>query len=352
MKAIWLIPPLVAPYASRDDPERNILACPIASARLRMGVAALEWKRSGNENVFLEPAAGGAGRCIDWASAGICVVSKFYGDAPLAPWRDACFAAKASGCRLVVDISDYPYAKGPPVPEFYSAVLPACDAVVVNSERMGELMAPHIARRPLLIEDAILGTMLEPAFAPGARVELLWFGHPINFPYLVARLGELARLASQRRCRLTVVTLDESGIRRWTENIQKTLAPGFEARFIPWSLETMPIALGECDLVILPSDPTDPLKAGASTNRLAEALNAGRFPVASPLPSYLQFSEAAWVGQDLVQGIEWALANPGEVLARIRRGQAMVAERFAVAAVGRRWRGLFESLLVAGAAQP
>jgi glycosyltransferase involved in cell wall biosynthesis len=106
----------------------------------------------------------------------------------------------------------------------------------------------------------------------------------------------------------------------------------------------MPVALSACDLVLLPSDPADPLKAGASANRIAEALNAGRFPVASHLPSYRAFAEAAWLGEDLVQGIEWALANPGEVLARIRRGQALVADRFAAARIGSRWRELFEGL--------
>lgn len=345
MKAIWLIPPLVAPYASRDDPEGDILTCPIASARLRMGVAALEWKRSGNENVFLDPAAAGAMRRSDWASAAICVVPKFYGDAPLGPWREACVVAKGSGCRLVIDISDYPFAKGPPVPEFYSAALRTCDAVVVNSKRMGELMSPHMARHPVLIEDAILGRMGEPALAPDSRIELLWFGHPVNFPYLTARLADLARLAMRKPCRVTVLTQDEFGIRQWTEKLRRTHAPSLDARFIPWSLEAMQPALSACDLVILPSDPSDPRKAGASANRLAEALNAGRLPVASPLPSYLPFSDAAWVGQDLVEGVEWALANPGEVLARIQRGQAMVAERFSAAVVGRRWRELFEGLL-------
>jgi glycosyltransferase involved in cell wall biosynthesis len=217
---------------------------------------------------------------------------------------------------------------------------------------MGELMSSHTAHHPLLIEDAILGTMAKPAFAPDSRIELLWFGHSINFPYLKARLGDLAQLNARKSCRLTVMTQDEFGIRQWTENIRRTLGHGLEARFIPWSLEALPIALRECDLVVLPSDPSDPLKAGASANRLAEALNAGRLPVASPLPSYVPFSEGAWVGQDLVQGIEWALANPGEVLARIRRGQAMVAERFSAATVGRRWRELFESLLDSRDFQP
>lgn len=38
----------------------------------------------------------------------------------------------------------------------------------------------------------------------------------------------------------------------------------------------MPVAFRNCDLVLILSDPADPFKAGASANRLAEALNAGR----------------------------------------------------------------------------
>jgi hypothetical protein len=352
VKTIWLIPPVVMSQISREDPERSVLACPLASARLRIGVAALEWKRSGNENVFWDPGSAGGGQRVDWASLRICVVPKFFYDSPLQPWLDACRAVKSRGCRLVVDICDYPFKKPPPVPEFYSAVLADCDAVIVNSERMGELMAPHIARRPLLIEDAILGKMVEPAFAPASQVELLWFGHSSNLPYLESRLEDLVRFAMRRSCRLTVVAEDGIGIREWTEDIRTPRVPSFKTRFVPWSLEAMRIALRECDLVILPSDPSDPLKAGASANRLAEALNAGRFPVASPLPSYLPFSDAAWVGQDLIQGIDWALANPGKVVARIRCGQAMVAERFSAATVGRRWCELFERLLDSRDIQP
>jgi hypothetical protein len=116
-------------------------------------------------------------------------------------------------------------------------------------------------------------------------------------------------------------------------------------QLIPWSLQTQRGALQECQLVLIPGDPVNPFKAGASANRIAEALNAGRFPIASPLPSYLPFSEAAWVGQDLVQGIEWALANRDEVIARIRRGQALVRAKFAADWVGRQWRELFEGLV-------
>ena len=345
MKIIWLIPPLVAPYASGENPERSLLACPRASARLRIAVAAYEWRQRGNENVFLDPADGDIARSREWGAADICLVPKYYHDIPLQPWLDACAAAQARGCRLVIDICDYPFQKPEGVPVFYSRVLQTCDAVVVNSEKMGELIAPHAACRPLVIEDAILGAPGEPALAPGARVELLWFGHPTNLPYLDAAIEALAQLALQRRSRLTVVTENRPDIARWVQAINAHFAPVFDARLIPWSLEAQQAALRECDLVLIPSDPGDALKAGASANRIAEALNAGRFAVASPLSSYLEFADSAWLGSDLIAGINWALVNRAEALGRIRRGQEVVKERFAAGRVGRRWLELFSGLL-------
>ncbi len=341
MKVIWLIPPFVTPDASRENPEQALVTSPRASVRLRMAVAALEWKRRGHENVYGDPAAG-AGRGFDWESADICVVSKIDTDVPLEPWLDACATARRKGCRLVIDFCDYPFRRKLATQNFYTEVLKICDAVVVNSERMAEMIAPHANQQPAVIEDAILGVMRKPEFAPGKRLELLWFGYPINLPYLEARFEDLRRFAQHRRCRLTVVTQGEVVGEKWAQEVQARF--GFEAQFVSWSLEALRIALRKCDLVLIPSDPSDTLKAGASANRIAEVLHAGRFPVASPLQSYLQFAEAAWLGQDLFEGVGWALANRGDVLARIRRGQALLAERFAADRVGRQWCELFERL--------
>ena len=344
MNAIWLIPPGALQYASQPEPERGLLECHIASVRLRAGVAAHAWKRAGNGNIFHDPAEADGSGPIDWKTASLCVVPKYYYDLPLKPWLDACLAAKSNGVPLVVDICDNPFAKPQPVPEFYSRVLAVCDAVVANSGHMAELMASRGARRPRIIEDAILSPTVTPVFAPTGRVELLWFGHPSNLPYLDTCCDTLFQFAANRQCRLTVVTQEGIGAEEWVEEIQAPRKPGFEARFIPWSLEVMQVALRQCDIVIIPSDPSDSLKAGASANRIAEALNAGRFAVASPLPSYLEFADAAWLGRDLVQGIEWALAHPHEVLVRIKRGQSLVAERFGADRIGRRWCELFDQL--------
>lgn len=344
MKTLWLIPPDAMPFASGEDPEQGLLKCHLASVRLRTAVAALEWKQAGNQNFFWDPEATDAGQSVDWKNSKICVVPKYYYDVSLLPWLDACLTAKSSGCRLVIDICDFPFKKPPAVQEFYSQVLKICDAVIVNSERMAEMMAPYASRRARVIEDAIIGAPGNPRFAPDTRLGLLWFGHPSNLPFLQRCLDSLIAFGMQRRCRLTVVTMEGYGAEGLRQEIETRFGPAFEARFIRWSLEAMKMALRKCDVVLLPSDPSDPFKAGASANRIAEAINAGRFPIASPLPSYVPFSDSAWLGIDMVEGIKWTLANRGEVLARIRRGQALVAEKLSEKKIGHQWRELFESL--------
>lgn len=344
VKTVWLIPSRAMECASGPEPERGLADCHLASVRLRVAVASLAWRQCGNENLFLDPAEIDVARPVRWETARICVVPKYYYDVPLQPWLDACAAATASGCRLVVDICDYPFRKSEEVQTFYSRVLKTCDAVVVNSERMSELISPHTSHKPLVIEDAIFGTTARPEFAPAARLELLWFGYLTNLPFLDDRIEAVARFTTRRNCRLTVVTEDIDEVREWIRGINAHFSPALAARLIPWSLEAQQSALRECDLVIIPSDPKDALKSGASANRVAEAINAGRFVVASPLPSYMPFRDAAWLGEDLNAGIEWTLENRVEVLARIGRGQMLVRERFAADRVGQQWCELFEGL--------
>lgn len=344
---LWLIMPMLTPYARGATAEQALLQCELASARLRMAVAASAWRASGGANRFVEGTA--CKSASDFSAAGVCVVPKFTGDLPLPAWLQAVHAVKQQGMRLVIDICDYPFRtdKGA-VPAFYLAALQLADAVVVNSARMAEQMTPHFRGAVTVIEDAVLGVPAVPRFEPGARLQLLWFGHPSNLRFLEPWIHRLIE-QGPRPCRLTVVTQDGYGAREAAASLTTELAPAFEMRFVAWSLETTRRELALCDIVILPSDPADPRKSGASANRLAEVLLAGRFAVASPLRSYLAFTESAWVGENLLDGLQWSLTNPASVMARIHNGQALVREKYARDAIGRQWLDLFAAI---GATKP
>ena len=345
MEALWLVPPVVARAASGAQPEAALLASHLASVRLRGGVAATAWQHAGHRNVLLNPEDPAAVARVDFATAAVCIVGKLFLDVDPVAWLDACGRMKKSGGRLVLDICDNPFADKPPaVPRFYTEALRQCDAVTVNSARMAELMAQHTALSPLVIEDAILAAPQHAEFAPGKTLELLWFGHINNLRYLDRMMNALVAYSASQQCRLNIVTEPGLGVEQAARNITASCAPRFEVQFTAWSLETTRAALRQCDLVLIPGDPIDPQKSGVSSNRLGEALQAGRLPVASPLASYLPFSESAWLGNDLVEGIAWAMANRGEVLARIQRGQARVSETLTAAKIGQQWRALLEGL--------
>jgi hypothetical protein len=82
-----------------------------------------------------------------------------------------------------------------------------------------------------------------------------------------------------------------------------------------------------------------------SPNRFTESVWAGRFVLAHPLPAYRELSECGWVGDDLGDGVKWLAAHPDEALARIRRGQEVIGERFSPRAVGAAWKLAIEQAL-------
>jgi hypothetical protein len=349
MDALWLVPPIIiGDIAATSSPEATLLASHLASTRLRTGVATTAWHKAGHRNFFLAPDDAAAVERTDFASVRLCIVGKLFLDVRPADWLATCVRAKDAGSKLILDICDYPFAQKPPdVVRFYEEALRLADAVTVNSGRMAELMSQHTAQVPQVIEDAILAAPRRPEFAPGKVLELLWFGHINNARYLERMMDALIAYSAKQRCRLTIVTEAGQGVEQAARQITQNCAPRFEARFTAWSLDATRIALRQCDLVLIPGDPNDPMKSGVSSNRLAEALQSGRLPVANPLASYLPFGESAWLGEDLVAGITWAMANRGEVLLRIRRGQAQVVERLAQDAIGNQWCRLFAELAAA-----
>src|SRR5262249_22966683 len=163
----------------------------------------------------------------------------------------------------VVDVSDNPFHhKSAPTQQFYQEALTLADAVVVNSDRMAQLVAPWSSRPAVVIEDAVLEQPAAPRFAPGTMLKLLWFGHQSNLRYLLAHLDALTAFSREKRCRMTLVSAPNYGAESIVRELQTRFSPFLEARFVPWSLDATRKALDACDLVLIPSNADDPNKAG------------------------------------------------------------------------------------------
>jgi hypothetical protein len=344
VQILWLLPAPLAKSVAGDRQEQRLLNLNLASARLRGGVASTFALRAGHRNVFLDGDDPAAISSVDLDAIDLCVVTKFFGTSNSRLWLEVLGRLVKTRRKVLVDICEYPFVvkKNAAISDFYNKALAYCDVMTVNSSRMQELMAPHLGRAPLVIEDAILESEQKPQFAPGKVLKLLWFGHPTNFKYLADLLPSLKTFSQQQKCQLTIVSSPE--LKDKVPPVDKKLSAQFSTRFIAWSFQSQRDALADCDLVLIPGDPADPRKSGASSNRIAETLQAGRFPVAAALGSYLPYEQAAWLGRDLIAGIDFALSQPKEVLSRIQRGQVLVKTTVKPSIVGKQWLALFESL--------
>jgi hypothetical protein len=293
----------------------------VASVRYRLTLPAQAVPES--RVTYIGPGANRRTLLERFAGADAAVFGKVF-DASLGqPALELAEALGKRGVRIVVDYSDDNFAH-PGVGPVYRALANAADAVVVSTPALAEVLKSYTLAPVSVITDPVEGERGEPRVRVEPPPRLLWYGHPLNLDTL--RFG-LPQLAEHRlHFALTLVTAPGAG------------AENFGHRFRAWSTAALFEELRECDAVIIPSNPQDPRKAVKSPNRFTEALWAGRFVLAHPLPAYEALAGCGWVGEDLGEGLAWLLAHGDEALERIRAGQEWVARHCSPQAVGEAWR--------------
>jgi hypothetical protein len=239
---------------------------------------------------------------------------------------------RARKIAVLADYSDDHFAdplQGPG----YRALANAVDRVIASTPALAQTAQQYTAVPVSVVTDLVEGPRGEPQVAQGASIELLWFGHPVNFDTLDHGLPQLERVRSLVPYRLTLLTQPGRG---------EEIAAAIGARFEPWSSAGLFQLLARCDVAIIPSNPYDPRKAVKSPNRFAETVWAGRFALAHPLPAYEALAPGGWVGDDLGAGLEWYAANRAAALERIRAGQSLIVGRHSPAAVATAWKRVIE----------
>jgi hypothetical protein len=241
---------------------------------------------------------------------------------------------------------DYAAFAGPlhaPFLAEYQRRLAELCTLVVPCTALRDAVAPLARRGVAIVEDPYESDAAAPVRtrprADGA-VALCWFGNlgPPNAPGLRDALAALARDAGPRACRLELVAGEPS--RPLVGEIAQAVAganPAWSVAYSAWSPAAAAAAIERSDFVLLPQEHATGWGRVKSHNRLVETIRGGRLALASPIPSYLELADYAWVGDSLGEGLRWALAHPDEAATRVARGQAYVAERFAPAAIGAEW---------------
>lgn len=210
-------------------------------------------------------------------------------------------------------------------------------SVVTMSDALRRKVADEFGKQARFIGDPYEGPRGEPRFAPGARLKALWFGHPVNLPSLEQSLPALLQAARRRPVDLRIVTERVDGIERQCKDFNAKHRNTLSLRFAAWSNAETWRSLAESDVVVIPYIAGHPRSMAKSPNRIIESLWAGRLVIAHPIPSYMEFRDWAWIGDDLAAGFAWALDNPDAVVPRIAAAQSYIAASYSADCITAAW---------------
>lgn len=246
---------------------------------------------------------------------------------------------------LYADLSDDYAAIGrmvdKPFLEHYQRTVASACELTVPCQALADRLAGVAGKGIHVIEDPWESPRANPpreALRDPLRV--CWFGTlgPVNISVVESGLLQIAKRLAGKRVVVDVVTgeIRRELVRHIGERLFEC-NPLFTTRFVPWSLEATWRAIEECDVVALPQERGEGMGNVKSHNRLVETIRGGRLAVASPIPSYQELADYAWLGEDLGEGVAWALEHPQAARERVAAGQAHITERFSPEVVGRKW---------------
>lgn len=326
-KIIWIT-------AGNIEKKGDVTTSNIASARYRVIIPSQQLESLGWQNLILNEglskAMGGWCGMVPQADD-IVVVSKVFTEHTITLIEDA----KARGAYVIVDHCDnFFWIKERGV--FQRKLCKLADLNTVSTQALSEVMLQQVGLHSLVVMDPTEHVAKTPVFSPSKPIKLLWFGHDVNYRALNAFFDEL-KSSPDTYVELTVITdLLEKSRQHWDQISIQNLSK----RYVTWRTEIMEREFARCDLVIIPIR-EDEYGSVKSSNRLTESIQAGKFVVAHPLPSYLSFSEHAYIGQSILGGIQWAVAHPQEALKRIHSGQKFIQENYAPSVIAESWQQAF-----------
>jgi len=235
--------------------------------------------------------------------------------------------ARDLGARTIYDLCDNKFEEKAE----YEPCCQLADLVSVNSVNMGISTKHFTGKDSIVMPDPYERPKLSPKFAPGADINLLWFGSQSSYKFLPIQ-EVWARLESEIKnyCYTMISTKTDRVLNKFKKRMAKGSVTGINFDRLDmreWSWELQGQLLEQTDIVLMPVLTENPRTDTKSANRLIDSLISGRFVITTPLHSYLEFAPYTWQG-DYIEGIQWAQANPEQVLDMITQGQKHVEENY------------------------
>ncbi len=337
---------------------------PLASNRYRVIAPARQLEQEGHTTRFL-PMSHWSGYAAGDELPDVCVIGK------LLPGKDpsrfvhisqqllgGAANAAAQGVVVVGDISD-DHFDNPQVGAYWRALVSQTDICTTGADVLAQTIREHTTKPVVTVGDPLsspegqarvfqrrarisgwVQKILSGNQAP-QRLKLVWYGNAGNWTAMRQWAETLPGFARVQPLLVWIVTRPDPAIQRYIESFNLKNRPWALMELVPWEEATQWSTVADADVVLIPSDVTAKTKAAKSANRLTDALHAGRYVVASPIPAYEAYRPYVSLTEDPATALRDYLADPRAALKRIEEGQVAARTRCSTSQIASEWMRAF-----------
>lgn len=205
--------------------------------------------------------------------------------------------------------------------DYYEAMCNEVEKITCTIPELASTIHQFTGKEPAIIPDPYYYDEQEIKYEPGDKLKLCWFGHPSNLDGLFNILDKL------KGYDLEVVTNQKQVPFKVTN----------------WGVDSLPISIKRCDVVIIPSI-QDERRLAKSPTRLMDSVRMGRFVIADWLPSYEEFNKTMYV-KGVIDGLEWIkIQSPKKIKKRIKKCRNYINDLYSPKRIAGEWNKLYSTM--------
>ena len=240
--------------------------------------------------------------------------------------------------------------------EFYQKIINLCDIIMCPTKTLKKHCYHNLKSKKLfhIIEDPcfVKRQKFRPLSPQEETIRIAWFGHESNISFLIKELPTITSNLDQMHNYEIAILTSEQGIKLAYQAAQSIIKNSknikIKFKFSQWAKNRQPTQLekflGKSHLSIIPSDPRNSRKNGASHNRLVDSIQSGCIGIASPIDSYRELKRCALITSDMSNGINYAINHYETISNHIESLREQELSRFKQSTNARKWNAFFNTV--------
>lgn len=264
--------------------------------------------------------------------------------------------AEEKSKQIILYYGDNYTCKNDDMSTAYKALLRHASTIISHSDYLLDICKNfnHAAELVRIPDPCLLKKQSFDKLKQNSTCKIIWFGQGANLKYLLLVLPEvITKCDTSRKYELSILTHNEDLQKKIIPTINRIIEHyatnqivlNWKFKIVPWNYQDQPLQLERelknAHISLIPSDPTNPWKAGASSNRLVDSIQSGCIAIASRLKSYDKLKMISLQGENFPELIDIAWENRIKLAIAFSNQREKYLHEYSICSVKNRWTALF-----------